>query len=67
MARLDVLVANVAEAGDIVLLGIVLLMTVVVGTALLALDTVVGRLHAKRESNAPTSRGGDPAKGRGGA
>ncbi len=43
MARFDVLVANVAEAGDIVILGIVLVMTVVIGAALLALDTVVAR------------------------
>ena len=62
MATFDALVANVAEAGDIVVLAIVLVMTPVVGTALLALDALVGRLHAKRASKARAPGGGDPAK-----
>ena len=44
----DVLVANVAEAGDIVVFAFVLVMALVVGAALLAVDAVVRRLHAKR-------------------
>ena len=62
MARFDVSVANVTEAGDIVVLFIVLVLTLVVGAALLALDAVVGRLHAKRASKAAPPPGRDPAK-----
>ncbi len=65
MARFEVLVANVAEAGDIVLLAIVLLMTLAVGAALLALDSIVGRLNAKRMSKTPAPHNGPPGKGGG--
>jgi len=66
MARFEVPVANVAEAGDIVLLAMVLLMTFIVGAALLALDTVVGRLHARRMSKTPAPQNGQPGNGGGG-
>jgi hypothetical protein len=51
------LVANVSEAGDIV----------VVGAGLFALDAVVGRLHANREAKAGASRDRDRANETGGA
>ncbi|MDQ4071018.1 MAG: hypothetical protein M3203_16340 [Actinomycetota bacterium] len=66
MAGFDAMVANVAEAGDIVVLAIALVMTLVVGAALLALDTLVGRVRTKREPKARTSRRPDAANGRGG-
>lgn len=47
MATFELFVANVAEAGDIVLFGIVLALTLIAGAGLFALDAVVGRLHAK--------------------
>ncbi len=43
------LVANVAEAGDIVLYVMVLAATLIVGLALLAIDAVIGRLGARSE------------------
>jgi hypothetical protein len=61
------LVANVSEAGDIIVFGIVLALTVVVGAGLFALDAVVGRLHANREAKAGASRDRDRANGTGGA
>lgn len=42
------LVANVTEAGDVVLFAIVLATTLVVGLALLGIDAVVGRLGRRR-------------------
>ena len=53
------LLANVTEAGDIVLLAIVLATTLVVGLALLAVDALVGRVGAR--SRRPP--GGSPAGG----
>jgi hypothetical protein len=41
-------VANVAEAGDIVLFAIVLGATLAVGLALLAIDAVAGRIRRGR-------------------
>ncbi|HVF14888.1 MAG TPA: hypothetical protein VM942_09835 [Acidimicrobiales bacterium] len=41
------LVANVTEAGDIVLYALVLVILLVVGLALLGIDTLVGRLHRR--------------------
>ena len=40
--------ANVTEAGDIVVFAIVLVMTIAVGGALLAVDTVVRLIREKR-------------------
>jgi len=46
MARLELpLVANVTEAGDIVLVAFALVLTVLIGLALLGIDTLVGRLR----------------------
>ncbi len=41
------IVANVAEAGDIVILAMALAGTLVVGLGLLAVDTAVGRLRQR--------------------
>lgn len=54
MARFGVsLVANVSEAGDIVIFAIVLAATLVVGLALLGIDALVGRLREKRGAQPP--------------
>lgn len=47
------LVANVTEAGDIVLLAILLVITLAVGLVLLGIDTLVARLGARRPKVAP--------------
>lgn len=67
VAVFELFVANVAEAGDIVLLGVVLALTLVVGAGLFALDTVVARLHANREAKTRASRDRDPVNGTDGA
>ena len=43
--------ANVTEAGDIILLALVLAVTVVVGLALLAVETFVGRVAERKRSH----------------
>ena len=49
------LVAEVGQASDIVLFAFVLVVALVVGLALFAIDAVVGRL---RHKGSPTRRGG---------
>lgn len=72
MARLELpLVANVTEAGDIVLVAFALVLTVLIGLALLGIDTLVGRLRRgghpdgsarTRAESRPRSDGPGPAR-----
>lgn len=52
MSRNAAVVANVTEAGDIVLYAIGLVVTLLVGLALLGIDAAVGRLSTRRGRSA---------------
>ncbi len=57
------LVANVTEAGDIVLLAFVLALTLFVGLALFGLDTLVGRLRRRGHHDASAGARSDGGPG----
>ena len=48
MGGFEPIVGNVSEAGDIVVLALVLVLTPIIGLALFGIDAVVGRLRRRR-------------------
>ena len=50
------LIGNVAEAGDIILLAFALVLTLLVGLALVGIDTLVGRLGRRQRDESAGRR-----------